>query len=186
MFAIHCSRVITIVLFCSTLSGCNSSIPVDAPATVAQVQLDRYMGKWYEIGHKPMKYQAQCVANITADYTLNPDNTVTVSNRCLTATGQTDQAMGTARSVSPDNAQLEVSFFGPFYAPYWIFWLDQSNQSDQQPYQMALVGSPNKQYLWLLSRTAQPNVARTKQALDYAVQIGFDLSDFQQQPHTTD
>ena len=124
------------------------------PATVASVDLDRYAGRWFEIARFPNRFQRQCVSDVTATYTVMPDGRVEVINRCREEDGTVTEARGVARSVSPgSNARLEVRFapaflsFLPFvWGDYWVIDL-----SDD--YTTAVVGSPDRQYLWLLSRT---------------------------------
>ena len=142
-----------------------------AVKSVGQIDLTRYVGKWYEIGAFPMFFQRQCVADTTAEYTLGTDGRLTVLNRCRTENGF-DQATGQA--WAPDatiSAQLKVSFFWPFRSDYWIIAL-------HPDYRWAVVGNPNRKYLWLLSRTPQLPAGEIEQALNQARAQGYDLSQF--------
>ncbi len=124
------------------------------PATVASVDLDRYAGRWFEIARFPNRFQRQCVSDVTATYTLTPDGRVDIVNRCREEDGTVAEARGVARTASPDsNARLQVRFapaflsFLPFvWGDYWVIDL-----SDD--YTTAVVGSPDRQSLWLLART---------------------------------
>lgn len=171
------------------LSACGAKISPEilknAPPTVTHVDLNRYLGKWYELAHKPMKYQAQCVSDVTATYTLKSNGDIRVLNECIAAQNKHDQAIGVAKSVSANNSKLKVSFFRPFYAPYWVFWLKEPNDSaiPNQPYTMALVGSPDRRFLWLLAREPKPDLKLRTEALEYAKSIGFDISDLIILPH---
>lgn len=115
--------------------------------TVPFVDLKRYTGKWFEIARLPVRFQKQCIGNVTAEYTLKPNGNIEVLNKCLKKDGQYDDAKGKAKVVDKTtNAKLKVSFFLFFYAPYWIIDLDPD-------YNYAVVGNPNRKYLWILSRT---------------------------------
>jgi apolipoprotein D and lipocalin family protein len=118
--------------------------------TVPQVDLNRYIGKWYEIASFPQWFQKGCVAS-SATYTLRKDGDVDVLNECRDKTldGKVRTAKGKAWIVdSSSNAKLKVRFFWPFSGDYWIIDLDAN-------YQYAVVGHPKRNYLWILSRSPQ-------------------------------
>jgi apolipoprotein D and lipocalin family protein len=142
----------SIIILLAILTGCatNTTQRLHLPAlsVVAQVDLSRYVGTWYEIANFPQRFQRGCTAT-TATYTVRPDGDLDVLNRCRkdTLDGVLKSALGRARVVDPStNARLEVSFFRPFWGDYWIIDLD----SD---YQYAVVGDPGREYLWILNRT---------------------------------
>lgn len=114
---------------------------------MAEVDLKRYAGTWYEVASYPTTFQRGCI-NSRATYTLREDGTVGVLNECNRgAEGKLSSAKGTARVVDPaTNAKLSVSFFWPFSGEYWIIDLGGN-------YEYAVVGHPSRQYLWVLSRT---------------------------------
>jgi apolipoprotein D and lipocalin family protein len=117
---------------------------------VDAVDLDRYLGRWYEIASYPAWFQKNCTA-VTADYALREDGLIEVVNSCRKGSldGKLKKAKGRAKVVDTEtNAKLKVSFFGPFWGPYWIIDLDPE-------YQWAVVGAPNRKYLWILSRSPQ-------------------------------
>lgn len=145
--------------------------------SVPQVDLSRYLGKWYEIAALPMFFQRNCVGDTTAEYSLNGDGSVAVHNRCRTKDG-VDEAKGRA-TVLPNtgNARLEVSFFWPFKGDYWVIGLDPD-------YRWALVGQPSRKYLWLLSRTPQLPQADIDKALGIAVTQGYLLRELKFTPQT--
>jgi apolipoprotein D and lipocalin family protein len=137
--------------------------------TVAAVDLGRYAGKWFEIASFPMFFQRNCVGDTTAEYGLKPEGAVSVRNRCRTDSGF-DEAEGTATVVEgSNNARLKVSFFWPFRADYWIIGLDPE-------YRWAVVGNPNRKYLWLLSRTPRLPQDLLGAALAAATRQGYDLA----------
>jgi len=105
--------------------------------TVAQVDLGRYVGQWYEIAAFPQSFQRDCTAS-TATYTPRADGTIDVLNRCRLKAidGPEKLAQGRARVVS---------FFRPFWGDYWIIDLGAD-------YEYAVVGHPSRDYLWILGR----------------------------------
>jgi apolipoprotein D and lipocalin family protein len=143
------SRLMTQV---AILTGCSTTTSQrrDLPPleTVAEVDLNRYVGTWFEIANFPNRFQRGCTAT-TATYTLRSDGDIDVLNRCRQGTvdGELKSAQGRARVVDPaTNAKLKVSFFRPFWGDYWIIDLDED-------YQYAVVGHPDRDYLWILSRS---------------------------------
>ena len=128
------------------------------PITVKYVDLKKYVGLWYEVAKIPNSFQDQCIKNTTAKYTLTEDGEIKVTNSCIDEDGEVDDASGVVRVVDKkSNAKLEVSFVSflgwrPFWGDYWIIGLDEN-------YQWAIVGTPNRKYGWVLSRT--PNLDNT-------------------------
>ncbi len=119
-------------------------------ATVEQVDLERYLGTWYELARYPAPFQEGCVAT-SANYSPRDGGGITVLNRCRVERfdGELREAEGRARIVDADtNAKLKVTFFWPFWGDYWVLGLGPD-------YEWALVGEPGRKYLWILSRTRQ-------------------------------
>jgi apolipoprotein D and lipocalin family protein len=115
--------------------------------TVSKVDLERYMGTWYEIASFPQRFQKGCVASM-ATYLLRKDGKVDVLNQCRDKTldGKQRNAKGKAWVVDQQTkATLKVSFFWPFSGDYWIIDLGPN-------YEYAVVGHPKRNYLWILSR----------------------------------
>jgi apolipoprotein D and lipocalin family protein len=162
-------RAIPLRLFFLTLACLHLPAFAETPVTpVAQVDLDRYVGKWFEIAAFPMYFQRDCVGDTTAEYALAPDGSVSVTNRCRTD-GGFDQAEGKATVVEgSNNARLKVSFFWPFRSDYWVVGLDPD-------YRWAVVGNPNRRFLWVLSRTPQLPQESLEAALKAAADQGYDL-----------
>jgi len=114
---------------------------------VPHVELEKYLGKWYEIAHLPARFQEGC-SDTTATYTLSKDGSISVLNECV-RNGKVKRAKGRAKVVDKSSgAKLKVTFFRPFYGDYWIIKLGDD-------YDYAVVGTPNRKYLWILSRTPQ-------------------------------
>ena len=133
---------------------------------VPHVELEKYLGKWYEIAHLPAKFQEGC-NETTATYTLSKDGSISVLNQC-TKNGKMKQAKGKAKVVDKNsNAKLKVTFFWPFYGDYWIIKLGND-------YDYAVVGTPNRKYLWILSRTPQMDDKLYSQLIENIKSKGFD------------
>ena len=115
--------------------------------TVAHVDLQRYVGRWFEIARYPNRFQKNCVADTMADYSIRKDGKIEVLNSCKQSNQEVKTARGTARVVDKrSNAKLKVTFFWPFFGNYWIIDLDPD-------YRYAVIGEPDRKYLWILSRT---------------------------------
>ncbi|EOR94066.1 outer membrane lipoprotein [Arcticibacter svalbardensis MN12-7] len=136
--------------------------------TVKYVDLQQYLGKWYEIASFPQKFQKGCTYT-TAYYTLNDDDTISIKNSCI-ANGKEKTAIGTAKITDANsNAKLEVQFQWPFSGKYWIL--------DLAPdYSYALIGHPNRKYLWILSRKPWMEMDVYKKLLIISDRKGFDIS----------
>jgi apolipoprotein D and lipocalin family protein len=143
--------------------------------TVPAVDLDRYLGKWFEIARFDNRFQRVCAGEVTAEYVRRPDVRSDVINRCRRADGTVTTAAGVARIVdTATRAKLKVRFAPAFlswipavWGDYWIIGL-------ADDYSWAVVGSPDRQYLWVLSRTAAMTPAQYKQAIDVVRANGFD------------
>ena len=156
------------------LVGCASYQPLP---TVERVDLDRYLGTWYEIAKIPNRFQEQCVSDTRAEYAREGES-IRVVNRCRTSTDTEEIATGVAHAVEGSgNARLRVSFFRPFYGNYWVLSLDPD-------YRWVLVGEPSRQYGWILSRTPSlaPEILRS--LLDHAETVGYSRSAFQLSPQS--
>ncbi len=151
------------------LSGC-VAIP-DAVSPVTGFQLERYLGRWYEIARMDHSFE-RGLTRVTADYSLRSDGGVKVLNRGYSPAEKAwKEAEGKAYFVTTaDQGYLKVSFFGPFYGSYVVFELDRDN------YQYALVCGPNKSYLWMLARSPEVPDALTKALTEKAAALGFDTS----------
>jgi apolipoprotein D and lipocalin family protein len=137
------SAVFALLSFTSS----SSTLVPEPLKTVDRVDLHRYAGKWYEVARLPNRFEKKCDRNVTAEYIVD-GNTVNVRNSCIKADGQPTSSSGKAKVVdTATNAKLKVTFFWPFYGQYWIIGLDRD-------YRWAVVGEPDRKYMWVLSRTA--------------------------------
>lgn len=143
--------------------------------TVPRVDLNRYAGDWYEVARLPNRFQDRCVGDVRASYALRSDGRIDVVNRCRTADGSID-AQGVARVVDEQTfARLEVRF-----APSWLsflpmVWGDYWVVGLADDYSWAVVGSPDRKYLWILSRTPALDAATFDRAVSIARDNGFDV-----------
>jgi apolipoprotein D and lipocalin family protein len=138
--------------------------------TVPHVDLDRYLGTWYDIASFPQRFQRGC-SGTTATYTLRGDGLIDVLNRCRkgSLTAKESLAKGRARVVDQTtNAKLKVSFFRPFWGDYWIIDLGPN-------YEYAVVGHPSRDYLWILSRTPNMDGAVYEGILGRLRQQGYEV-----------
>jgi len=137
--------------------------------TVEFVDLERYLGTWFEIASYPAWFQKNCTAS-TAEYSMRDDGAIQVINRCRKGglDGKPKTSKGKATVVDREtNAKLKVSFFWPFKGNYWIIDLDDD-------YRWVVVGEPKRKYLWILSRSAQMDEATYGAILSRLPEMGYD------------
>lgn len=137
-----------IVVFAMLAAGCAQN-PVyrqsSAPLTVASIDQQRYLGLWHEQARLPNSFEEGC-QRATAEYAAREDGLISVVNTCIDERGEQRVARGRARPVGEgDEGKLEVSFFGPFWADYWVLQRGEN-------YEWSIVGEPEGRYLWLLTR----------------------------------
>ncbi len=151
--------------------------------TVPALDLPRYLGTWYEIDRLPMRHEPEDATDVSAHYTLDEDGSIRVRNRCLRG-GELVEAIGQAKPIDASNSRLEVSFLpeGLRWIPftkgdYWVILVDGG-------YTAALVGSPDRKYLWLLSREPRMDEITRQHYIAYARQQGFDVDRLIHTPHT--
>ena len=144
------------------------------PRTVERLDLERYLGTWYEIASFPMYFQRNCVAT-QATYSKRDDGQIGVANACREKTldGAWNGIEGVAWPAEPsDAARLKVQFFWPLRGDYWVLALDPE-------YRWALVGHPDRKYLWVLSRTRSMDDAVYAGIVEQAKAQGYDVSKLQ-------
>jgi apolipoprotein D and lipocalin family protein len=146
------------------------------PLRVAEgVDLQRYAGKWYEIARFPNKFQNKCSADVVAQYTVRPDGRIDVINQCRDAGGRVTGTRGIARKGrAGNNAALQVrfapailSFLPSVWGDYWILAVGPD-------YTWSVVGTPSREFLWILSRTPTMSQASYAQAIEIVKGNNFD------------
>jgi apolipoprotein D and lipocalin family protein len=162
------------------LSACTFFDGGDYPPlpTVPSVDLQRYLGTWYEIASLPVSQQEGCSCT-TAEYSLLEDGVIRVVNSCRKEgpQGKITRAEGKAFVVpNSNNAKLRVQFFWPFRGDYWILELDEE-------YRYAVVGTPNRKYFWILSRTPRMEATELARLLERVKGLGFDTGKAQTTVH---
>lgn len=188
------SRALQGLLFTAVLATAALGIRAQtaAPLTaLPELQLQSYLGTWYQVALFPNWFQRSCASDTTATYSLKDNGRIAVLNRCKQPDGSLDEALGEARSVAPVTqgalrpAQLRVSFL-----PGWLRWLPVGEgdywviqRADDGRY--AVVSEPSRRYLWVLSRTPRLS-ADDETAIRSRLQMqGFDLAAWTAHPHGT-
>lgn len=140
-------------------------------STITTLDLDRYLGHWYEIARYDHSFERDLVGCKT-EYSMRDDGKIKVVNSgyLKTLDGPYKESTGKARAKKNGTpGQLQVSFFGPFYADYYIL--------DLAPdYSYSVVGSSSPKYLWILSRTPQLTTATKDKILRNLRQRGYDTT----------
>jgi apolipoprotein D and lipocalin family protein len=137
--------------------------------TVEKVDLEKYLGTWYEIARFEHFFERDC-KNVTANYSMMDAETIKVINRCTKiTTNEKGEAQGRAHATDETNSKLKVSFFRPFYGDYWVLILDKD-------YNYAVVGTPSREYLWILSRENKIPASVKNEILQKLPTLGFDTS----------
>jgi apolipoprotein D and lipocalin family protein len=145
--------------------------PMHPLETVEKVDVNSYLGKWYEIARLPQYFEKDCVG-VTAEYSLMDCGKIKVVNTCrkVTCDGKVTVANGVARVTDAiSQAKLKVSFFWPFEGDYWILKLGSN-------YEYSVVGSPDRKTLWILSRTPQMDETTIAEILAEFSAKGFDTT----------
>lgn len=143
----------------------------DSPlASVPKVDLNRYVGRWYEIAKYPNRFERKCDRNVTATYAVRPDGRISVVNSCTTREAKLTRSVGWAKVVDKQTcSKLKVTFFWPFFGDYWIIDLGAN-------YEYAVIGEPSRKYLWVLSRTPKMDDKLYAEITSRLASKGYDAS----------
>src|SRR4051812_18720355 len=159
-----------------TLLVVAGSFQSDPVRTVDSVDLNRYLGDWFEIARLPNRFQRACEGDVRATYTRRSDGRIDVVNRCRAADGHLIEAHGVARVVDArTSAKLKVRFAPAFLSFLPLVWGDYWIVNLADDYSSAVVGSPDRAYLWILARTPTLPAARLDSARAAARANGFDV-----------
>lgn len=152
----------------------NSNVPLPAKP----VELNRYLGKWYEQARYEAGFQKGCEA-VTAEYSQKPDGAVAVVNSCHqgSVTGTLKTAEATARVVDGSNgSKLKVTFFWPVEGDYWVL--------DRAPdYSWSIVGEASGRYLWILTRNKSVSTRQYAALVERAKALGYDTDMLRRTQH---
>jgi lipocalin len=161
-----------VTAFSGLNTGCKTAQTTVNTSTINELDLDRYLGTWYEIARYDHSFERDLVG-VTATYSLRDDGKIKVVNAGYknTLNGKYNEAVGKAKQPHPEKepGKLKVSFFWIFYADYFILELDED-------YQWVLIGSSSDKYLWILSRTPQLEKETLNHILSKAEERGYDTS----------
>lgn len=164
-----------VLLSLITLFSCSSLAKRSSLPTVEYVDLERYVGKWYEVARFDQKFQKGCTAT-TAEYSFRSDGDIKVVNSCRLGSPEGELKSGEARAWVKDkksNSKLKVQFFakglklGIFAGDYWILDLGKN-------YEYAMVGDKKRKSLWFLSRTRDISDELMEKLILKAEMLGFD------------
>ena len=161
------SKSLILISIMFSFTACSSKNP--PLQTVEKVDLERYLGTWYEIARYEHFFEKDC-KNVSANYSIMDEETIKVINKCTKIqTNEKKEAMGRAYAIDETNSKLKVSFFRPFYGDYWVLILDEN-------YEYAVVGTPNREYLWILARDKKLPLKIQNDILEKLPSLGFDIS----------
>ena len=149
------------------------------------MDLDRYLGTWCEVARLPNRFQRSCAGDVRATYARRPDGRIDVVNRCRTTDGDTTEAQGVARIVDEQtSAKLKVRFAPAFLSVLPFVWGDYWILGLADDYSWAVVGSPDRKYLWILSRTPALEADDFEAAVGVARSNGFDVGALTKTSHS--
>ena len=141
---------------------------------VVNLDIERYLGRWYEIARFPNRFERGCVG-VTADYAMREDGKISVVNTCRKGSldGPVEVAEGVASVVAP--GKLEVTFVPwlPFAkGDYWVLYVDPA-------YSFAVVGDPRGRTGWILAREPALAQADFDKAVSVLETMGYDTAQLQ-------
>ena len=151
---------------------------------VADVDYQRYAGTWYEIARLPNRFQRMCAGDVTATYAPRQDGRIDVTNRCRESNGETREAKGLARRVDgrPPSV-LQVRFAPAFLSFLPMVWGEYHIIELGPDYDHAVVGTPDRSYLWILARRPELDPELYGRLLERIKAQGFDVSTLTTTPH---
>lgn len=160
-------KLLSVISIICLFTACSTKNP--PLQTVEKVDLEKYLGTWYEIARYEHFFEKDC-KNVSANYSMLDEETIKVINRCTKiTTNEKKEALGRAYATDTTNSKLRVSFFRPFYGDYWVLMLDEK-------YEYAVVGTPSREYLWILARNSKLDEKIKNEILQKLPTLGFDTS----------
>ncbi len=159
-------KYILSILLSFLFLGCSQAHP--PLKTVERVEIEKYLGVWYEIARYEHFFEKGC-SDVNATYSLRDDGEIDVLNSC-TKEGEITTAKGVAYATDESNSKLKVSFFRPFYGDYQILMLGKN-------YEYAVIGEPSREYFWILSRSKKLDEQSTQKILSTMPSLGYDAKE---------
>ena len=172
-----------LLIACGMLATLAASAQPEVPnKPVPVLDLERYAGTWHQIAHLPMRHQRKCERDTTATYTPRADGRILVRNACTDRDGELRVAIGEAKTVPGAPGSLQVRFapdwlsWLPFaWAPYWVIAVDPD-------YRWAMVGGPDREYLWILARQPAMEPERYAELVAQARAAGYPVDELIREP----
>ena len=183
------SRVVGAVALASVLGVMSATrvVAQERPQPVRAIpslDLERYAGLWYEVARFPNWFERRCAGQPTANYELQPDSTIKIVNTCRAADSTVSRAEGAAHLAHRGGpaSMLKVRFAPAFLSFLPMVWADYWVLDLTDDYGAALIGTPDRRYLWLLSRTPVLDTATYDRLVATAAREGFDVARLQRIP----
>ncbi|HCY41126.1 MAG TPA: lipocalin [Prolixibacteraceae bacterium] len=176
----HYFRLLLIINLLFALSCTKTNSQMIDQTTVKELDLNRYLGTWYEIARFPHSFEKGLVG-VTATYSMRDDGKIKVLNQGFKNTLDGELSLAEGKAKIPDKSQpgkLKVSFFWIFYGDYNILELDED-------YQYVMIGSSTPKYFWILSRTPQMDSGTYEMLLEKARKRGYNLEKLYKVPQKT-
>lgn len=153
--------------------GCQKAAP--PPKTAQDVEVGRFMGTWHEISRLPFKWEEDCVGS-SAKYEAIDDERFKITNYCWYKSFFGPMRKAKAEGIIVEDSKFQVSFFWPIYVDYWILHIDDK-------YEHTVIGTPDRKYLWIMSRSTSIDDATYASLVAIAQDAGFSVDKLIQTPH---
>lgn len=172
--------IIVIVIIGAVIIFWFNRKPADIQMTdvVPNLNLKRYSGVWYEIAKLPNPFESGCTNSMAIYSRSKNPNGFRVTNQCVrngqnvTVRGEADAKFkAISEGVYPGSFKVKFENY-PFAGDYNVYYVD-----DQ--YQNALVGTTDRKYLWMLSRSPHADPDMLHYMIDYAKKIGFNVNNLE-------
>ena len=166
-----------VVVAAVTLAGCASSGSDRPLATVARVDLERFMGNWYVIASIPTFIEREAF-NAVESYRIDTDGSI-----ATTFTFRAGGFDGPERRYEPrgfvrdraSNAVWGMQFIWPIKADYRIAWL-------AEDYSITVIGREARDYAWIMARTPTLSDAAYASAVTFLEGQGYDVRQLRKVP----
>jgi apolipoprotein D and lipocalin family protein len=167
-------RLLVALCYLALLGGCAGNGMPPLEAMDRKVDLERFMGDWYVIGHIPVTiwfFSEEGAHNGVESYRLTDDGTIETTYTFRKGGFDGPEKRFTPKGWVHDgdtNAEWRMRFLWPFKAAYLIVYLDDD-------YEKTIIGVPNRKYVWIMSRDPDVSDAEYQQLLDHVAALGYDI-----------